>query len=142
MVGMAGYVLAMVRDNENTPSFGSVFSGFSNFGKNVGTYLLMMVYLMLWTMLFIIPGVVKAISYSMTIYIRNDHPEYTANQAITESRRMMNGHKMEYFLLQLSFIGWMIVGYFCCGVGTLWVTAYITTTNAHFYEELKNQNEF
>ena len=139
VVGLAGYVLAMVRDHENTPDFGRVFSGFDNFGKNLATYLLMMVYLALWSMLFIIPGIVKAMAYAMTNYIRNDHPEYSADQAITESCRMMNGHKMKYFLLQLSFIGWMIVGYLCCGVGTLWVKAYMSAANAHFYEELKRQ---
>ena len=73
----------------------------------------------------------------MTFYIKNDHPEYTATEAITESRRMMDGHKMDFFLLQLSFIGWWIVGVLCFGIGTLWVQAYNETANAIFYEELK-----
>ena len=61
------------------------------------------------------------------------------NTCITESRKMMNGHKWEYFCLQFSFIAWMIVGLFCLGVGTLWVAAYMNAANAAFYEDLKNQ---
>lgn len=142
IVGLYGFLLAMVRNKDNTPEFGTVFSGFTKgFADNLLTYLLMMVFTALWSLLFVIPGIVKYISYSMAPFIRNDHPEYTATQAIDESRRMMDGHKMEYFLLQLSFIGWMIVGSLCCGIGTLWVSAYMYTANAHFYNQLKAAEE-
>ena len=91
-------------------------------------------------MLFVIPGIIKACSYSMTYYIKLEHPEYTANQAITESRNMMRGYKMQYFLLKLSFIGWYILGALCLGVGVFWVDAYAQTSTAIFYEELKAKN--
>lgn len=101
------------------------------------TGILYSVFIALWSMLLIIPGIIKSFSYAMTFYIKNDHPEYSANDAITESRRMMDGHKMEYFILQLSFIGWWIVGALCLGVGTIWVQSYVSAANAIFYEELK-----
>ena len=101
------------------------------------TGLLHTIFLTLWSLLFIIPGIIKSFSYAMTFYIKNDHPEYSAIDAITESRRMMDGHKMRYFILQLSFIGWWIVGALCLGIGTLWVKAYVASANAAFYEDLK-----
>ena len=95
------------------------------------------IFIALWSMLFLIPGIIKGCSYAMTFYIRNDNPGMSANDAITESRKLMEGYKMQYFLLQLSFIGWMILGMLCLGVGTLWVSAYMSTANAIFYEEVK-----
>ena len=88
-------------------------------------------------MLFVIPGIIKSCSYALTFYIRADNPSLSATEAITESRRMMDGYKMKYFMLQLSFIGWIIVGALCLGVGTLWVAAYMQTATAVFYEEVK-----
>ena len=107
--------------------------------KSFFTYLLMCVYLALWTLLLIIPGIIKSFSYSMTYFILNDHPEYTANQAITESRRMMDGHKMDYFLLCLSFLGWFILSVVTFGIGFLWLVPYFYTTSAAFYEEISKK---
>lgn len=100
------------------------------------TGILYTLFITLWSLLFVVPGIVKSCSYAMTFYIKNDHPEYSATEAITESRRLMNGNKMRYFLLQLSFIGWLIVGVLCLGVGVFWVESYMQTANAIFYEEL------
>ena len=107
--------------------------------KSFFTYLLMCVYLALWTLLLIIPGIIKSFSYSITYFILNDHPEYTANQAITESRRMMDGHKMDYFLLCLSFLGWFILSVVTFGIGFLWLVPYFYTTSAAFYEEISKK---
>ncbi len=84
-------------------------------------------------------NIVCRFSYSMTHFILNDHPEYTANQAITESRRMMDGHKMDYFLLCLSFLGWFILSIFTLGIGFLWSAPYFYTTSAAFYEEISKE---
>ncbi|PFR30888.1 hypothetical protein COK19_04300 [Bacillus cereus] len=107
--------------------------------KSFFTYLLMCVYLALWTLLLIIPGIIKSFSYSMTYFILNDHSEYTANQAITESRRMMDGHKMDYFLLCLSFLGWFILSVVTFGIGFLWLVPYFYTTSAAFYKEISKK---
>lgn len=133
-------VLNAVRGTE--VRIGHIFKWFSDgnkFIKSFLTCLLMYVYLILWTLLLIIPGIIKSFSYSMTYFILNDHPEYTANQAITESRRMMDGHKMDYFLLCLSFLGWFILSVVTLGIGFLWLTPYFYTTSAAFYEEISKK---
>ncbi|PEO64701.1 hypothetical protein CN572_27735 [Bacillus wiedmannii] len=136
-VGASYFVLNVIRGTN--ARIGHIFRWFndgSKFMKSFLTYLLMNVYLVLWTLLLIIPGIIKSFSYSMTYFILNDHPEYTANQAITESRRMMNGHKMDYFLLCLSFLGWFILSILTLGIGFLWLVPYFYTTSAAFYEEI------
>ncbi|EEK80166.1 DUF975 family protein [Bacillus cereus] len=139
-VGAYYLVLHVIR--RDNASIGHLFRWFgdgSKFMKAFLTYLLMYVYLILWTLLLIIPGIIKSFSYSMTYFILNDHPEYTANQAITESRRMMNGHKMDYFLLCLSFIGWFILSILTIGIGFLWLAPYFYATSAAFYEEISKE---
>ena len=73
----------------------------------------------------------------MAVYIKVDHPDYDWKQCIDESQRMMQGHKGELFVLDLSFIGWLFVGACCCGVGTLWVNAYMAAAHSQFYENLR-----
>ncbi len=89
--------------------FRDLFSQFHRLGSGFCMNLLLGIYTFLWTLLFIIPGIVKSHSYAMTPYILYEHPEYSANQAITESRRMMDGNKFRLFCLNLSFIGWSIL---------------------------------
>lgn len=137
MVGSAAYFIGIVRGNK-ADDLNPLVNGFKDdFGGNLVTGLLVTLFTFLWSLLFIIPGIVKSYSYAMTYFIKNDKPGITGQQAITESRNMMKGHKMELFLLDLSFIGWYIVGALCLGIGTLWVTPYHQTARAHFYEELK-----
>lgn len=99
--------------------------------------LLTTVFTLLWTLLFVFPGIVKIYSYSMAYYIKLDHPEYTPNQAITESRKMMNGNKFRLFCLDLSFVGWCFVGILACGIGILWVQPYMEAARYEFYRDLK-----
>ncbi|MBQ8831769.1 MAG: DUF975 family protein [Oscillospiraceae bacterium] len=94
------------------------------------------VFTVLWSLLFVIPGIVKAYSYSMAYFIKVDNPTFTWKDCINASKDMMNGHKMELFVQDLSFLGWMIVGSICLGVGTLWVMPYQYATRAHFYQEV------
>ena len=88
--------------------------------------------------MFIIPGIIKSFSYAMTYFIINDHPEYSLNQAITESRRMMDGHKMEYFILCLSFIGWFILSCITLGL-ILMVNSIFLYDICSFYEEIAEE---
>ena len=101
---------------------------------------LMWVYLTLWTLLLIIPGIIKIFSYSQTSFIIKDKldsgQQISANEAITESRKLMDGHKAEYFILQLSFLGWVLLGILTIGIANLWVFPYIYTTNANYYRQL------
>ncbi len=106
-------------------------------GRVYGTLILMNVYIYLWTLLLIIPGFIKAYSYSMTSYIMVDNPELKYNAAIERSMAMMDGYKMKLFLLHLSFIGWTLLAICTAGIGFLWLIPYMQQTNAAFYEELK-----
>lgn len=88
---------------------GKLFDGFKDFGRIWGTGILVAIYTVLWTCLLIVPGIIKSYSYAMTYYILKDEPELKYNAAIEKSMSMMNGYKMKLFLLDLSFIGWMIL---------------------------------
>ena len=115
---------------------GALFSGFSSdFGELFLLGFLSTLFAALWALLFVIPGIVKAYSWSLIYYIKLDHPEYGWQECMKESAAMMRGYKMKLFLLDLSFIGWYIVGSLCLGVGTLWVVPYHTATHAQFYVE-------
>ena len=139
-IGLCSYTLHLVRNTDQKNKIDPLLDGFRNsIGNNILVGLLATIFTALWSLLFVIPGIVKSIAYSQCYFIALEHPEYDANTCITESRKMMNGHKWEYFCLQFSFIGWMIVGSFCLGVGTLWVAAYMNAANAAVYEDLKNQ---
>ena len=135
---VAGYYavnLNLIRTK--TAKIEDLFSGCKNFVTNFVAYLLMQVFIALWSLLFLIPGIVKSYSYAMTMYILNDHPEMSASEAITESRKMMNGHKAELFVLHLSFLGWGILSSFTFGILLLYVMPYMQATSAAFYEKLK-----
>ena len=118
-----------------------VFDGFKTFKESLVLSIMESIFIFLWSLLFIIPGIIKAYSYSMSLYILADHPEYTWKQCLDESRKMMKGHKWSLFCLQFSFIGWIIVSIFTLGVGLLWVTPYEQAATAAFYNELKAANE-
>jgi len=117
--------------------FENAFAGMNDFGSNLVLGFMQMLLVSLWSLLCFIPGIIKGYAYSMTYFIKADHPEYGWRECLNESERMMKGHKMDYFCLELSFLGWIIVGTLACGIGTLWVTPYMSTANAIFYEELK-----
>lgn len=116
---------------------GKLFDGFKDFGRVWGTLILVAIYTILWTCLLIIPGIVKSYSYALTPFILKDEPELKYNAAIEKSMRMMNGYKMKLFLLDLSFIGWMILSILTLGIGLLFLQPYMNTARAAFYEDLK-----
>lgn len=120
---------------------GDMFVGFNDYGRVFVTILLQTLYIVLWSLLLVVPGIIKAISYSQTIYILKDNPELKFNGAIERSMAMMEGHKMEAFLLGISFIGWLLLGVLTLGIGMLWVTPYMSTAYAHFYDYVKEDYE-
>lgn len=77
----------------------------------------------------------------MTLFIIADEPDISANEAIKKSEAMMKGYKWNYFLLELSFIGWALLAIFTCGIGYLWLTPYMQTTTLHFYLKVKEEYE-
>lgn len=119
------------------PNFGYLFEGFNRWGRIVAIYLLRGIYTFLWTLLLIVPGVVKSYSYALTPYIMEDRPELGYNATIEESMRLMQGNKMRLFLFDLSFIGWFLLCLLTLGFGLIFLGPYWSTARAHFYEELK-----
>ena len=137
------YGVAFLDDKRSASEFKieQLFDGYKDFLRIMGTMLLKEVYIVLWTLLLIVPGVIKAISYSQTLYVLKDCPELSFNEAIERSMAMMEGYKMRYFLLSLSFFGWIVLAIISCGILSLWVNPYISATNAHFYEYVKEEYE-
>ena len=129
--------LGAVRGGEATAK--DLFEGYNKelFSRVLTTTLLYYVYVFLWSLLLLIPGCIKAYSYAMTPYILKDNPEMKNNAAIEESMRMMDGHKLELFLLDLSFIGWAILSILTCCIGFLWLVPYMNMARVNFYEDLK-----
>lgn len=111
--------------------------GFGRYRRNVAASLLKYIFTFLWTLLLIVPGIIKLLSYSMTNYILEDEPTLSPNKAIDLSREMMKGHKFDLFYLYLSFIGWGILCLFTLGIGFLWLEPYILTAQASFYQDVK-----
>lgn len=134
--GKSRMFLKQARDGQDM-NLADLFKGFTeDLGGNIVLALATALFTFLWALLFVIPGIVKGYAYSQVFYIKADHPEYDWKACIEESKRMMQGHKGELFVLDLSFIGWFFVGALCLGVGTLWVTPYMEATKAHFYQTL------
>ena len=104
----------------------------------MGTALLQAVYTFLWSLLLVIPGIVKSYSYAMTNYILLDEPELRYDAAIEKSMKLMAGNKMKLFLLDLSFIGWALLCVLTFGIGVFWLKPYVSTAHAAFYEDIKN----
>lgn len=135
--GVSAMFLKQTRTGEKM-DIGDIFNGFrEDFSNTFLIGLMTALFTALWTMLFIIPGFVKMYAYSMAMYIKVDHPDYDWKQCIDESQRMMQGHKWELFVLDLSFIGWLFVGACCLGIGTFWVNAYMAAAHSQFYENLR-----
>jgi len=138
LLGFYGYYIKMARGE--TAKLENLFDGFKMFGSSFLLYLVETIFICLWTLLFIIPGIVKCFSYSMAFFILRDNPEIGALEAITRSRKMMNGYKGKLFGLSLSFIGWWLLSILTLGIGLLWLGPYISASLANFYEDLK-QNQ-
>lgn len=136
-IGLVNYSLKAVRKEEHNT--GDLFKGFSGiFGKSVGAFFLQFLYLCLWCMLFYIPALIKSYSYSMTFYLLQDNPNLGPDEAITESRKLMKGHKWELFVFDLSFIGWIFLSMITFGiVAIFFVGPWMTLARAKFYDSIK-----
>ncbi len=135
-----GYVVFFLRIIRKEPTdYANLFDGFSQYVRIFVAELLKGIYLILWTLLFFIPGIIKTYSYAMMEFIMKDNPEMSGEQAICQSMKMMRGHKMQLFLLDLSMIGWFILSCLTLGIGFLFLFPYNYSAHAHFYEDLKAQ---
>lgn len=134
-----GYVITMTKILHDEPvDVANTFDGFKNFLNSFVLYVVNALFVTLWSLLLVIPGIIKAYAYSMSYYILKDNPEMNGNDARKASIEMMRGHKWELFCLELSFIGWIILSSLTFGILLLWVKPYMETARVAFYEKLKN----
>lgn len=133
-LGFATFVLSITR-NENAKS-SQLFDGFNRFGVGLGAYLLQFLFIVLWSLLLIIPGFIAGISYSMTYYIIADDKSIGPLEAITKSKSIMYGNKWKFACMSGRFIGWSILCVLSLGIGFLWLLPYMATSTAKFYEEI------
>lgn len=140
-VGYRKYNLNLVDRQE--AGFENLFAYFPHWKNAFKTKLLKTIYEILWTMLFIIPGVIASYSYAMTDYILTENPELTAKEAIEKSKDMMEGNRWRLFCLEISFFGWGILSLLTLGIGSLWLTPYMEASMAAFYREVsKTEKQF
>ena len=138
-VGYSNSMRVLLETGDNRLANNSFSLGFGNWLHVVWGMILSTIYIFLWTLLLIIPGIIKSYSYALTPYILVEHPEMSANEAIEESMRLMDGHKFDLFYLQLSFIGWAILSILSLGLGFFWLIPYQMTAQAAFYRDIKNE---
>ena len=136
-VGFVNALRLLLERGDNAVSSNMFKIATTKYLHKVWGMFLMGLFILLWSLLLIIPGIIKAYSYAMTPYILDEHPELSANDAIDRSRAMMKGHKFDLFWLQLSFIGWVLLGFLTFGIGYFWLAPYIDTAQAAFYQDLK-----
>lgn len=133
--GIISYYLKLSRNEEVT--YKELFSKIDLCIPYIIISLLTGIFILLWSLLFIIPGIIASISYALVYYIKLDNPEMSAMEVINKSKTMMKGHKMDYFVLGLSFFGWILLGIFTFGILYLWLVPYMNVTMANFYNSLK-----
>ena len=118
-----------------------LFDGFRNhnMGKTILLFLMVIFFTMLWSLLFVIPGIIKAYSYSMSFYILAENPDMTAREALNESKEIMKGNKLNFFILELSFFFWLLLVVVTFGIAAIYVEPYMQLTYANFYHNIKRQ---
>lgn len=137
-VGKASYFL---KNHDENPPLSEIFSAFKgNYINVVKIMLVMYLKTFLWTLLFVIPGLIKSIEYSMIPYILAENPNISMSDAFSRTKQITTGQKMDLFVLELSFLGWILLGGILCGIGTLFVNPYIEATDAEVYIILRDSN--
>lgn len=137
-VGLAAYNINLVQRRPQS-AFSTLFGYFQYYGRVILLYLFMSLFTFLWSLLFIIPGIIAAYRYALAPYLMAQNPNLTAMEAINQSKQIMNGRKMDLFVLELTFIGWGLLSMLTCGIGTFWLTAYINAAKSAFYLDATGQ---
>ena len=136
-VGFSLFVMNSVRRSQ--PALGNLLDGFGMFPRVLFLIILQIVFIFLWSLLLVIPGIVAAYRYSFAVYVMIDHPEMSAMDCLRESKRLTTGYKRQLFLLDLSFIFWFlltmipVVGY----IAQVYVTPYMESARVLYYEQIR-----
>jgi len=133
-LGYCKYLLKL-HDGEDA-DIKDLFSEFDRFADGFVLSLLQSIYIFLWTLLFIIPGIVATYKYAMAPFILLENPGMRPNDAITKSKQMMDGRKLDLFCLVWSFFGWILLSVLTLGIGELWLNPYMNASYAAFYREI------
>lgn len=133
-LGYAKFNLGLVDGKE--VAFKDLFSQFHRFGDGFVLQFLRGLFVSLWTLLLIIPGILANYSYSMAAYIMAENPGMSANDCIKASKELMKGNRWRFFCLKFSFIGWIFLSVFTCGIGFLFLQPYMEAAHAAFYREI------
>jgi len=134
-VGSALFFINVSR--KTNPQINDMFKGFNSYGAALGANLLLILIVIGGLLLFIIPGIIWAIQYSMVNYIIADDPNCGGNESLVRSRKMMSGHKMKMFTFMLRSLGIVLLCCLTLGIGLLWGVPWISTASAKFYDDIK-----
>jgi uncharacterized membrane protein len=135
-LGLAAFMLSIVRKEK---TFNKIFYGFKRFATAVVANIVILIFILLWTLLLIIPGIIASFRYSQTFYIIADNHSIGALEAINKSKEMMKDNKLQFFCLFLRLIPWILLGIITFGIGFIYILPYINICYANFYENLKNE---
>lgn len=135
-LGLAIYFLNLWR--KESIKITQLFNGFQQFSRALISYLLVLLYVLLWGILLIIPGIIAAINYSQVFFILADNKTIRPTEALRKSKEMMNGYRWKYVCLNLRFTGWIILCLLSFGLGFILLAPYMFTSYAGFYEALKS----
>lgn len=136
-LGIAYYSLGFSRGEE--PNWHVLFDGFKRFVPSLLTYLYMILLIVLWSLLLIIPGILKALSYSQTFFVLADDPLIGPKEAVKKSADLMKGYRWKYVCLNFRFFGWTLLCILTLGIGFLWLYPYMQISYAKFYDEVKKR---
>ena len=136
-LGHCSYYIDLCKNNE--PSFDMLFSRFRIFLKALGLRFFMGLFIALWTLLFVIPGIIAGYRYAMAPYIMAQDPNVGIREAVNRSKEMMQGRKWKLFCLHFSFLGWALLSIFTLGIGLLWLSPYMAAAEAAFYLDASGQ---
>ncbi len=135
--GMGIVMIYLALTKKENVEIGDMFKGFNILGKALWLNIITNFFVFLWSLLLFIPGYIKSIAYSMAPYILAENPTMTAREALSKSKEMMNGHKLDYFILSLSFIGWYLLVGITFGLVGIYVIPYMNATITNFYNSIK-----
>lgn len=139
-VGYLKYNVKLIRREYTNAA--DVFDGFSLFGKSLWLSIITAFFIYLWSLLFLIPGIIKSFSYSMAPYILAENPQMTAREALQASKDLMRGKKGQLFYLGLTFIGWFLLGALSLGIMYIWIVPYMQAAFAAFYDDAIGGSNF
>jgi uncharacterized membrane protein len=136
MLGWTTFFLSISRKQD--AQLAQLFDGFQRFTQALVAYLLIILFVLLWSILLVIPGIVALLSYSQTFFILSENPPMSGSEALRQSKILMRGNRWKLFCLFWRFFGWFLLCILSMGIGFLWLMPYMQTTLARFYDDLKS----